>query len=112
MKRASVTSQAPVCLTDLDRMIGARARILRLKKKLSLDEAAARSGQPCAEMVAMEEGRARLGAITMFSLCAEYGVSPHCFYSGIVDETGRRADARLFVQLLKNAYPDKAANQA
>ncbi len=88
---------------ELDRIIGARARILRLKRKLTPAEAAAKCGVSTEQILAMENGQVSINAATIISLCRLYETKAQCFYAGTFDNDGRRSDARLFVQLLKNS---------
>lgn len=92
-----------MAVSELDRIIGARARHLRLKRRLSIGEVAAALGASAENLAAMEEGRARIGAETMLWLCEAYRVGAHCFYAGAIDHDGKRADARLFLRLLINS---------
>lgn len=88
---------------ELDRIIGARARILRLKRGLSPSQAAAVCGTSVDEILAMEEGQVRINAAMILSMCSFYDAGAHCFYTGTFDKDGRRTDERLFIHLIKDS---------
>ncbi len=90
----------PVRTTDLDRSIGARARILRMKRGLSLSEAAFAVEEKPEALNAMELGAARLGAAALLKLARLYRAPVRAFYAGLADGAGARADARAFLRLL------------
>lgn len=96
MKQSQETS-------SLDRLIGARAGFLRKKHGFSVDHVALICNQSVQLVLAIEEGRTRMSPKMIFDLCALYGINAHCFYTGIFDENGERADARIFMSILKDS---------
>lgn len=86
----------------IDAMIGARAKIMRLKRGLNIASVSEYCGISQTEYCGIEEGRCPLSSNILFALCKCFEVPASSFYEGI-KPNDTRASAEIAIRILKNS---------